>query len=106
MDGNSVEEPETSHWANFVKWLAAPAEAEMERLGITNKDEKNAFGHAYRSSDCSWLYGNANLPGEIRGCIRSREYSRTRQGRLTRHIWPPNRFSLVPGCHRAIASIK
>jgi hypothetical protein len=35
----------------------------MERLGITNKDEKNAFGHAYRSSDCSWLYGNANLPG-------------------------------------------
>jgi len=38
MDGNSVEEPETSHWANFVKWLAAPAEAEMERLGITNRD--------------------------------------------------------------------
>lgn len=40
MDGNPVEEPETSPWANFVKRLAAPAEAEMERLGITNKDEK------------------------------------------------------------------
>jgi len=50
MDGNPVEEPETSPWANFVKRLAAPAEAEMERLGITNKDEKNAFGHAYTAA--------------------------------------------------------
>ena len=50
MAGKSLEQFVSSPWAEFVKWLSAPAEAEIKSLGIADKDEKNAFGHAYTAA--------------------------------------------------------
>jgi hypothetical protein len=49
MAGN-LERNLTAPWRAFVDWLAVPAEAEIKRLGITDKDEKNAFAHAYTAA--------------------------------------------------------
>jgi hypothetical protein len=47
---NSFEKYMTLPWEKFVKWLGAPADAEATRLGITDPNERNAFGHAYTAA--------------------------------------------------------
>ncbi len=50
MASNSIDEILTAPWGEFVKWLGAPADAEADRLGIKDPNERNAFGHAYTAA--------------------------------------------------------
>jgi hypothetical protein len=49
-ENNSIEAILTAPWGRFVEWLGAPADAEANRLGIKDNNERNAFGHAYTAA--------------------------------------------------------